>query len=85
MSQRPKVYHGPEVKCGGYGMCSQCTERINNQAILDIKALDPEKLRKTFPPQKPEILATMKPSCCRCYDPNPNGSNSCKCHCHDRF
>ncbi len=27
MSIVPKKYHGPELKCGGVGMCSDCTER----------------------------------------------------------
>lgn len=27
MSQQPKKYHGPELKCGGPGMCSDCTEK----------------------------------------------------------
>lgn len=38
MSQQPKKYHGPEVKCGGPGMCPDCTEKSKKYSKLN----DPE-------------------------------------------
>ncbi len=33
MSQQPKKYHGPELKCGGPGVCSDCTEKAESYRI----------------------------------------------------
>jgi hypothetical protein len=30
MSMFPRKYHGPELKCGGPGMCQDCTDRVKN-------------------------------------------------------
>lgn len=57
MSQGPKRRHGPELKCGGPGVCQDCTER--RRADLEAEAsgllrklakptidVDPEEIKR---------------------------------------
>lgn len=60
----PKKYHGPEVKCSGYGRCPDCTERID-KGIPYNNEIFPSEIIKPNDPLK---------LCCNC-DPFGFGSN----------
>jgi ferredoxin len=79
MSITPKKYHGPEVKCGGYGICSDCTQKLHESLVRNIEDLN-------LPPQTKEkipYLTTLKLDCCQCYRKDPMGI--CPCDCHKRY
>ncbi len=75
MSIFPRKYHGPELKCGGPGMCPDCTDKQKKGLPWDYTGGPPTLEKQEDQKETPKAASEQKCSCsarelfwhgCRC-------------------